>query len=94
MGYPIVLHEPLDEYGYYMENDTAKQYCTRGEAPHWHLCKNGRRIGQISASGVWADRPYDVNSSIIREAERITSRMSSRITEAYYYNAENGADSQ
>ncbi len=93
MAYPKTLRVSLSEYGYYMEVDTAKQYCTR-EAPHWHLCKSGRRIGQISYSGSWTDRPYDVNSSIIREAEDITRRYSSEIYDAYQYNAVNGADSQ
>ncbi|MBP5674716.1 hypothetical protein J6W91_00085 [Candidatus Saccharibacteria bacterium] len=92
MGNPRTLKVSLDEYGYYMELDTAKQYCAQ-EAPHWHLCKNGRRIGQISYDGYWTTYPStDASSSIIKEAERLTSQYRSEIIEYYNYNKENGAD--
>ena len=92
MGYPRTLKINLNEYGYYMELDIAKQYCAQ-EAPHWHLCKNGRRIGQISADGYWTTYPStDANSSVIKEAENLTRQYRSEIIESYNYNKENGAD--
>ncbi len=92
MGYPKPLKINLSEYGYYMELDTAKQYCAQ-EQPHWHLCKNGKRIGQISASGSWTSYPStDANSKIIKEAEQLTSQYRPTIIEYYNYNKENGAD--
>ncbi len=92
MGNPNRLKEDLDEYGYYMEIDIAKQYCAQEEA-HWHLCKNGRRIGQISYKGVWTEYPStDVPRSVVKEAERLTERLSDKIYEAYFYNKVNGAD--
>ena len=93
MGNPRILKEPIDgHYGYYMELDTAKQYCAQEDA-HWHLCKNGRRIGQISYRGVWTEYPpTDVSRQVIKEAERLTDKYSDRIYEYYFYNKENGAD--
>ena len=92
MENPIKLKVPLDEYGYYMELDVKKDDCRRGEEPHWHLCKNGSRIGQISASGSWASYPStDASSSIIKEAESLTRQYRSDIISGYCHNAENGA---
>lgn len=91
MGNPRTLKVSLKEYGYYMELDTRKSDCNFERTPHWHLCKNGRRIGQISAYGSWTSTP-DVSSSIRKEAEELTSMYSSTICEYYAYNAENGAD--
>lgn len=92
MGSPRTLKVPLDEYGYYMELDTSRWDCSR-ESAHWHLCKNGRRIGQISVYGSWTEYPStDASASIIREAEQLTSRYSSEIRDGYEYNRVNGAD--
>ena len=89
MGNPRTLKVNLNEYGYYMELDVRKDDCNR-ESAHWHLCKNGRRIGQISAYGTWTSRPAE-SSSIIREAEELTRSYSSTIIEYYDYNRVNGA---
>ena len=92
MGYPKTLKENLSSYGLYMELDTAKQYCAQ-EPPHWHLCKNGKRIGQIFTNGLWKDHePEDVNKSTLREIVDLTLRLADKITEYYYYNKENGSD--
>lgn len=79
----------LSSSSYHMEVDLKKDDCKR-ESAHWHLCKNGRRIGQISTSGYWASVPSE-SSSIIREAEQLTRTYASTIEEVYRYNAENGA---
>ncbi len=77
--------------GYKLEVDVIRDDCRR-EPAHWHLCKNGRRVGQI-----WVDScrfestPSDVPRSIINEALRVTSRNSSEIKAAYKYNSENGS---
>jgi hypothetical protein len=73
-----------------MEVDVRKSDCNF-ESAHWHLCKNGRRIGQISAYGSWTRTP-DVSSSIRKEAEELTSLYSSEIIDCYDYNRINGAD--
>ena len=91
MSNPERLEVSLSEYGYRMEIDLCKWDCSREEA-HWHLCKNGRRIGQISAYGSWTSKPSDVSSAIIREAESLTARYSSEIIRVYNHNRENGAD--
>lgn len=92
MGVPKELRVDLSDYGYRMVLDTAKQYCAQ-EDPHWHLCKNGKRVGQISAYGTWTKYPStDVSSRAIREAEDLTSQYSSTIIEYYNYNKVNGAD--
>ena len=90
MGYPKTLKVDLNEFCYYMELDVSKADCNREEA-HWHLCKRGMRIGQISAYGSWTQYPSE-SSSIIREAEDLTRRYSSTISEYYNYNRTNGAD--
>lgn len=91
MGYPRRFEQPLKEYGYKMEVDIRKWDCHR-EPIHWHLCKNGQRIGQIWVpSATWEDIP-PVSSSIMKEAEELTRRYSSEITDTYLYNKENGAD--
>ena len=74
---------------YHMEVDLKKDDCKR-EGPHWHLCKNGRRIGQIFTNGYWASTPSE-SSSIIHEAEQLTSTYAYDIESTYNYNAENGA---
>ena len=91
MSNPRTLKRYLSEYGYYMELDTSKSDCNRG-SPHWHLCKNGRRIGQISAWGSWTSIPTDISSSVRKEAEDMTAAYSSEINEYYNYNRVNGAD--
>ena len=91
MSNPEKLRVELSEYGYYMEIDLGKWDCSREEA-HWHLCKNGRRIGQINSYGSWTSKPSDVNSAIIREAENLTAQYSPEIRRVYNYNRENGAD--
>lgn len=89
---PKKLKVDLKEYGYRMELDIAKQYCAQ-EPPHWHLCKNGTRIGQISADGYWTSYPStDANSKVIEEAEDLTREYRYKIIEYYNYNKENGAD--
>ena len=90
MGYSRTLKINLNEYGYYMELDVSKADCNR-ESAHWHLCKNGRRIGQISTYGIWASYPAE-SSSIIREAEELTRQYSSIIEEYYAHNRLYGAD--
>ena len=90
MGNPRVLKVPLQEYGYHMEVDVKKDDCNR-ENIHWHLCKNGNRIGQIDLRGVWTTTPRDASSSIIKEAERLTFQYAGQIQECYLYNKENGA---
>ena len=72
MGYPRTLKINLNEYGYYMELDVSKADCNR-ESAHWHLCKNGRRIGQISTYGIWASYP---NCSPVVSYEWISTHMS------------------
>ena len=92
MGNPRTLRVNLNEHGYRMELDTAKQYCAQ-EPPHWHLCKNGIRVGQISADGLWTEYPStDVSRRAIEEAESLTRSYRSEIIEYYNYNKENGAD--
>ena len=87
---PRRFEKSLSEYGYHMEVDTRKSDCNR-ESAHWHLCKNGRRIGQISPYGSWTSYP-DVSSSIRKEAEALTSTYASDIVSCYEYNRENGSD--
>ena len=87
---PRTLKVDLNEYGYYMELDVSRADCNR-EAAHWHLCKNGVRIGQISTYGTWASYPRE-RSSIINEAELLTSQYSSTIEEYYDHNRMYGAD--
>lgn len=79
----------LCSFGYSMEVDIAKKDCNVKEAPHWHLCSCGRRIGKISASGHWIIAPH-VRPSIKREAEDLTHKYSSEIYDCYKYNAEHG----
>ena len=74
---------------YHMEVDVNKDDCNR-EGPHWHLCKDGRRIGQIFTYGSWASTP-DVSASIQREAEQLTSTYRYDIERAYNHNREHGA---
>lgn len=91
MGYPMRFEQDLKEYGYSMEVDIKKDDCNR-ERPHWHLCKNGRRIGQIWVSSVtWESLP-DVGKSIREEAEDFTRRYSDDITKAYLNNQKFGAE--
>lgn len=91
MSNPKTLKVSLAEFGYYMEVDVSKWDCSR-EPVHWHLCKNGKRIGQIWVSSMtWKELP-DVSSSIEKEARRLTQSYSSEITAIYHYNKENGAD--
>lgn len=91
MSNPRTLKVPLKEYGYYMELDTRSSDCNRERIPHWHLCRNGRRIGQISVYGSWASSP-DVSSSVRKEAEDLTDEYAPEITEYYDYNRLYGAD--
>lgn len=90
MGNPIRLRIDITD-GYYMELDVSKSDCNREEA-HWHLCKHGNRIGQISYYGSWTKKPSEANSYIIREAEELTSQNSSDILNYYNHNKKNGAD--
>ncbi len=93
MGYPERFEKPISGHdGYKMEVDTCKWDCSR-EAVHWHLCKNGQRVGQIwVASVTWAKEVPPVGSAIVREAENLTRRYSSEIASTYLYNKENGSD--
>ena len=76
--------------GYAMEVDVIRDDCRR-EPAHWHLTKNGRRIGQIWVDSCrWASTP-DAPRWVIDEAESKTSSYSSEIKEVYRYNAEYGA---
>ena len=88
---PKKLNSDFSEYGYSMELDIRKRDCNSGEAPHWHLCHKGRRIGKIFTDGQWAASP-EVSPFIIREAERLTKRFSDTIKDYYAYNAEHGED--
>ena len=91
MGYsnPRRFEITLSSSSYHMEVDVNRDDCNR-EGAHWHLCQNGRRIGQISAYGSWSSTP-DVSASIRREAEDLTSRYRSEIEDTYNWNRENGA---
>lgn len=91
MSTPKRLQVYLSEYGYTMELDTKKDDCNR-EGAHWHLCKNGRRIGQITPWGSWTSTPTGVSASIRKEAEDMTAAYSREISDYYNYNRENGAD--
>ena len=92
MGYnsPERFEKPLRaSSSYHMEVDLAKDDCNR-EAPHWHLCQNGRRIGQIFTYGSWASTP-DVSASIRNEAEELTRTWRDEIESAYNHTREHGA---
>ena len=91
MSNPRRFEQRLDEYGYHMEVDISKWDCNR-EGVHWHLCKNGQRIGQIWVPSItWKEIP-PVSSSILKEAEKLTQIYSDEIIDTYLYNKDNGAD--
>ena len=88
---PRIFKKDLSEYGYSMEVDVKKDDCNR-EAAHWHLCKNGRRIGQIMVPRcVWTELPSDCSRRVIAEAEELTREYADEIESVYNYNRLNGA---
>lgn len=91
MGYPRRFEKSIDSV-YSMEVDVSKWDCAR-EAPHWHLCERGRRVGQIFVgSSTFTELPSGVNNRIVNEAISLTQTYASEIRETYLYNKENGAD--
>ena len=84
MGTPCTLQVPLKEDGYCMVLDTARKQCME-ELPHWHLYKNGAKIGQISWNGRWQEIP-SADNSVLKEAEESTIEYSKQIREFYYRN--------
>lgn len=75
---------------YKLKVDVTKDDCNREQTPHWHLCKDGERIGQINIYANWTSEP-DVSSKIRLEAEDLTIKYSKEIGEIYAYNRVNGA---
>lgn len=91
MSHPKTFEKTIDSV-YKMEVDINKWDCAR-EAPHWHLCERGRRIGQIFVgSSAFSKLPSGVNNRIINDAIDLTRRYASEIRETYLYNKEYGAD--
>ena len=90
MGFPRRFEKDLKEYGYHMEVDVKKDDCKR-EPIHWHLVKGSSSIGQIWISSITWESDPGVSKSIREEAEDLTRRYRSDITDAYLYNQENGA---
>lgn len=91
MGPKLLRVRLFSDRSYYMEVDTKKRNCTKDEQPHWHLCRHGKRIGQITVWGVWKVFP-DVAPEVKREAEILTVRNAPEIFNFYYYNASYGYD--
>ena len=91
MGYPKRFVQTIDSV-YSMEVDVSKWDCAR-EAPHWHLCEHGQRVGQIFVgSSAFTKLPSGVNNRIVNKAIELTQTYASDIREAYLYNKDNGAD--
>lgn len=84
---PKTLRVKVNEYGLTMEVDTVKGLCQT--PPHWHLCKNGKPIAQISAEGKWTMSPegIGIGTVYIKKAERLTAENRSKLIEAYEHNA-------
>lgn len=91
MSNPRTLKVNLDSYGYHMEVDTRKSDCNRERTPHWHLCSKYGRVGSITVYGDWIETP-NVDRSIMKEAEKLTSSYASEIREVYEHNRIDGAD--
>ncbi len=91
MANPRTFEIDLSSYGYHMEVDTRKSDCNRERTPHWHLCGKRERLGSISIYGQWIEYP-DVSKHIKKEAEELTSRYASTISEVYEHNRIDGAD--
>lgn len=91
MGYPKRFEKTIDSV-YSMEVDVIKWDCAR-EAPHWHLCEKGRRVGQIFVgSAAFKELPSGVPNRIINEAISLTQSYAGEIRDTYLYNKENGSD--
>ena len=91
MGNPRTLRVELDSYGYHMEVDISKDDCNR-EPPHWHLCYHEDRIGSITPSGIWNEIKPSISTSVLEQAEKLTSAYEEAIYETYIYNKSNGFD--
>ena len=91
MGNPKRFEKDIDSV-YSMEVDVSRWDCAR-EAPHWHLCERGRRVGQIFVgSSTFTELPSGVNNRIVNKAIELTQNYASEIREIYLYNKDNGAD--
>ena len=91
MSYPKTFEKVIDSV-YSMEVDVSKWDCSR-EAPHWHLCERGKRVGQIFVgSSTFSYLPYGVNNRVVNRAIELTQTYASDIRETYLYNKVNGAD--
>lgn len=91
MANPRTFEIDLSSYGYHMEVDTRKSDCNRERTPHWHLCGKHERLGSISIYGQWIEEP-DVSKHLKKEAEELTSRYASTISDVYEHNRIDGAD--
>ncbi|MBP5512092.1 hypothetical protein J6X90_01765 [Candidatus Saccharibacteria bacterium] len=88
---PREFRVDLKTDGYYMEVDTKKDNC-KHEPAHWHLCKDGRKVGKISVPGcVWSELPSDCTGDVINEAKEVTVNNLEEIESVYKYNSLNGA---
>ena len=91
MAHPRTLKIALETPGYSMEIDTQKADCNR-EPAHWHLCYHEDRIGSITPSGIWNEIKPSISTSVLEQAEKLTSAYEEAIYETYIYNKSNGFD--
>ena len=77
---------------YSIEVDVKKDDCRR-EAAHCHVCRNGRRVGQVFLSScTFSSAPSDIPYSVQADILNYISRISSDIEYAYEYYRNYGAD--
>ena len=64
MNQPRTLEVPLTVHGYKLKLDTDRCDCMEWKYPHWHLWNRDRKIGTITAEGVWKEiSPFATKSS-------------------------------
>ena len=83
---PRTFEVPLTVPGYSLRLDVRRADCDSYKEPHWHLCRDGRKIGSISVFGEWKEITLDVKRSIREEAERLTKLYAERISQDYRHN--------
>ena len=86
MNQPRTLEVPLTVHGYKLKLDTDRCDCMEWKYPHWHLWNRDRKIGTITAEGVWKEISYDIKKSVRNEVEQLTHLYANRIREDYHYN--------
>lgn len=83
---PRTFEVPLTVPGYSLRLDVHRADCASYKEPHWHLCKEGRKVGSISVFGEWKEITFDIKRSIREEAEQLTKLYAERISQDYRHN--------